>query len=161
MRKIKTNLAQKILDIGLNLTVLSSLVANIIIPYPIKVQVSSPTLVGKESSSLKSNKVIKAMITAYTSTPDQTDDTPLVSASGRIVYDGMIAANCLAFGTKVKIPAVFGDKVFTVYDRMNKRYGCNHFDVWLPTSRAEAMKFGVKKVDVEVYSKDVELGIAE
>jgi 3D (Asp-Asp-Asp) domain-containing protein len=102
----------------------------------------------------KPDRFVKAVITAYTSTPDQTDSTPDIAASGKHVYDGMIAANWLPFGTKVKIPALYGDKIFTVDDRMNKRYGYGRMDVWLDTSKAEARKFGVKRVEIEVYYKD-------
>lgn len=98
------------------------------------------------------DKVIKtAVITAYTSTPGQTDDSPFIAASGKRVHDGMIAANGLPFGTRVKIPAVYGEKIFIVEDRMNSRYGYGRFDVWLDMSRAEARKFGVKRVEVEIF----------
>lgn len=99
----------------------------------------------------KPDKVIKAVITSYTSTPDQTDDTPFIAASGKRVHDGMIAANGLPFGTKIKIPSVYGDKIFIVEDRMNSRYGFGRFDVWLDTTKAEARKFGVKRVQVEIF----------
>lgn len=108
------------------------------------------TVAGIETEQ-KPDHVVQAVITAYTSTPDQTDSTPDIAASGKHVYDGMIAANWLPFGTKVKIPALYGDKIFTVDDRMNKRYGYGRMDVWLDVSRAEAMKFGVKRVEIEVY----------
>lgn len=97
------------------------------------------------------DRVINAVITAYTSTPDQTDSTPDIAASGKKVYDGMIAANGLPFGTKIKIPALYGEKIFTVDDRMNKRYGYGRMDIWLNTTKAEARKFGVQRVAVEIY----------
>jgi 3D (Asp-Asp-Asp) domain-containing protein len=97
------------------------------------------------------DKVVRAVITAYSSTPDQTDDSPFIAASGKRVYDGMIAANWLPFGTKIKIPRLYGDKIFTVDDRMNARYGYGRLDIWLDAPRAEVKKFGVKRVEVEVY----------
>lgn len=97
------------------------------------------------------NQVVSAVITAYTSTPGQTDDTPFIAATGLRVHDGMIAANWLPFGTIVKIPALYGDKKFIVEDRMNARYGYGRLDIWLDTTRSEARKFGVKRVEVEVY----------
>lgn len=97
------------------------------------------------------DKKVRAVITAYTSTPDQTDDSPFYGATGKHVYDGMIAANWLPFGTKIKIPSVYGDKIFTVDDRMNSRYGYGRLDVWLDTTKTDARKFGVKRVEVEVY----------
>lgn len=106
------------------------------------------------------DKIVRAVITAYTSTPDQTDDTPDIAAWGDHVYDGMIAANWLPRGTKIKIPSLYGDKVFTVADRMNKRYGYGRLDIWLDSSKTDARKFGVKRLDVEIYypeSTDKEL----
>ncbi len=101
----------------------------------------------------KPDKVMRAVITAYTSTPGQTDDSPFIAATGKRVYDGMIAANGLPFGTQIKIPSLYGDKIFTVDDRMNKRYGLGRMDIWLDTTRSEAMKFGVKRVEVEIFYK--------
>lgn len=109
-------------------------------------------LLGKiKSDEPEPDKVVHAVITAYTSTPDQTDDSPFIAASGKRVYDGMIAANWLPFGTKVKIPELYGDKIFTVDDRMNARYGYGRMDIWLDASKTEARKFGVKRLVVEVY----------
>lgn len=93
----------------------------------------------------------RAEVSAYTSTPGQTDSDPFTAANGKRVHDGMIAANGFPFGTIVKIPEVYGDKEFIVEDRMNKRYTKGHFDVWLDTSRSEALKFGRKHVRVEIF----------
>lgn len=101
----------------------------------------------------RADKLVQAVITSYTSTVDQCDDDPFIAASGKRVYDGMIAANWLPFGTKIKIPSLFGDKVFTVDDRMNSRYGYGRMDIWMDTTRAEARKFGVQRVEIEVYYK--------
>lgn len=99
----------------------------------------------------KPDKVVKGIVSVYSSTPDQTDDSPFYTANGKHVYDGLIAANGLPFGTKIKIPAVFGDKIFTVDDRMNARYDFGHFDVWMDAPKSELFKFGVKRVQVEIY----------
>ncbi len=102
-------------------------------------------------------RVIDGVITAYTSTPDQTDGDPFITASGSRVEFGTIAANGIPFGTVVKIPELFGDQRFIVVDRMNSRYKLGRFDVWLPGSRAEALRFGVKRVAVEIYDQKEEL----
>ncbi len=111
----------------------------------------------------KPDKVMTVVFTAYTSTPDQTDDSPFIAASGKRVFDGMIASNCFPFGTEIKIPALYGDKTFVVEDRMNKRYGCGRMDIWMDVPRSEAMKFGVKRVvGVEIkYKKKVPKEIAK
>lgn len=90
----------------------------------------------------------KVTLTAYSSTVDQTDDSPFIAASGKRVYDGMIAANFLPFGTKVKIPALFGDKIFTVNDRMHKRFS-DRVDIWFP-ERQEALKFGIRTAEIVI-----------
>jgi len=94
-------------------------------------------------------KKIDVVITAYSSTPEETDDTPFITASGKTVADGIIANNMLPLGTKVRIPDLFGDKVFVVEDRMNKRMGDHRFDIWLP-SKQLAINFGVKTATLEV-----------
>ncbi len=82
------------------------------------------------------------IITAYSSTPDQTDDTPFITASGQMVRDGIIATNELPMGTSVKIDG----KVYEVQDRTNSRYAYR-YDIWFPT-RQEALDYGrqVKEV---------------
>lgn len=82
-------------------------------------------------------------VTAYSSTPEETDDTPFVTASNTEVRHGVVATNDLPFGTKVRIPDVFGDEIFTVEDRMHRRKD-NWIDIWMPT-KTEALRFGIKK----------------
>lgn len=91
-------------------------------------------------------------VTAYSSTPDQTDGDPLTTASGAKVRHGIIAHNGLPFGTKVRFPDMFGDQVFVVQDRMNARYGSRMADLWMP-SRYEAKQWGVRKVRMEVLGE--------
>ena len=93
-------------------------------------------------------KTQKVVITAYSSTLDQTDSTPFITASNTRVRDGVVASNFLAFGTKIKIPALFGDKEFTVEDRMAKKHS-DKIDIWFP-ERGQAKKFGIKEADVVI-----------
>ena len=106
--------------------------------------------VAKVTNEAKKDiRIIKAVMTAYSSTPDQTDDSPFITASNKYVRDGIVANNLLPFGTKVKIPALYGDKIFVVEDRMNKRMGNHRFDIWMP-DRTSALIFGVKSVEIVV-----------
>jgi 3D (Asp-Asp-Asp) domain-containing protein len=88
-------------------------------------------------------------ITAYSSTVWQTDDTPFITASNKHVEDGIVANNLLPFGTKIKFPELYGDKVFVVEDRMHRRKSDNHFDIWF-SSYDDAVQFGVQRTYVEI-----------
>ena len=102
----------------------------------------------EEVSSDIFRTLIDIWITAYSSTPEETDDTPFITASGERVRDGIIAANFLPFGTEVRIPELFGDKVFVVKDRMHRRK-TNFVDIWMP-SKQLAIEFGIHQTDIEV-----------
>jgi len=97
----------------------------------------------------KTVKTINVVVTAYSSTPDQTDDTPFITASGKHVADGIVANNMLPFGTKIRIPGLYGNKIFVVEDRMNKNKSNYHIDIWMP-DRPSAVDFGVKTVKIEI-----------
>jgi len=97
-------------------------------------------------------KVVKKMpvvITAYSSSVNQTDSTPFITAANTQVRDGIIANNYLPFGTRIRIPEIYGDKIFVVEDRMNKRKGNYQVDIWFP-SFSQAKEFGAKKGYIEV-----------
>jgi 3D (Asp-Asp-Asp) domain-containing protein len=99
-------------------------------------------------SSSKAVKTIYVIVTAYSSTPLETDDTPFITALGTTVRDGIVAANFLPFGTKIKIPELFGSKIFVVEDRMSPTKGY-HIDVWFP-SREQALNFGAHLTYIEI-----------
>ena len=101
------------------------------------------------------NKVVKSAyytITAYNSEPGQTDDSPCITANGFNVckhgIEDTIAANFLSFGTKVKIPELFGDRVFIVRDRMNRRYQ-SRVDVWM-LEKQDALNLGRQIAKIEI-----------
>jgi len=48
------------------------------------------------------------------------------------------------------IPDLYGDKIFIVEDRMNKRY-TYRVDIWFPTRQA-AKNFGLKTIKIEIVS---------
>ncbi|MCL4539698.1 MAG: 3D domain-containing protein, partial [Bacteroidetes bacterium] len=87
-------------------------------------------------------------VTGYSSAVDQTDNTPFITASGQHVRNGIIAANWLPFGTQVRFPEIFGDKVFVVEDRMAPQ-NKNKVDIWF-SSTQEALQFGVHRTTVEI-----------
>ncbi len=85
-------------------------------------------------------------LTAYSSSPDETDDTPFVTASGERVQEGIVAANFLPLHSTIQIPEIFGDKIFVVKDRMHSRK-TNFVDVWMP-SKTTAEEFGIHKTKI-------------
>ncbi|MBI1908428.1 3D domain-containing protein [Candidatus Uhrbacteria bacterium] len=90
--------------------------------------------------------------TAYNSLPWQTDDTPFITASGTHVRHGVVAANFLPIGTRIKIPELYGDQVFIVEDRMNARY-YKRLDVWME-HYDDAIAYGVRTITIEVYMNE-------
>ena len=86
-------------------------------------------------------------MTGYSSTVEQCDDTPFITASGERVREGIVANNCLPFGTIIETEE---GEMLEVVDRMNKRYTCEYFDKWFPTTE-EAIQHGVKEYKIKVY----------
>ncbi len=135
-----------------------------------KVEAIAPQAVNKIASSTPEQAVSPAVITdtekpeykiiststhvmtAYNSEPGQTDDSPCITANGFNVCkhgeEDTIAANFLKFGTKVMIPELFGDRVFVVRDRMNKKHP-DRVDIWM-VNHSDAMKFGVKVAKIQI-----------
>lgn len=87
------------------------------------------------------------MATAYNSMESQTDSSPWITASGTRCRSGVIASNFLPFGTKVVIEG-FGDKLFVVEDRMNRRFN-KRIDIWFK-SYQDARNFGIRKIKYHV-----------
>lgn len=93
---------------------------------------------------------MRVWATAYTSDPFETDATPSLTALGTKTKDGVAAANFLPFGTKFRIPELYGDKVFTVEDRLNSRYNSQRIvDIWMPV-KGDAVHFGKKVLTLEL-----------
>ena len=117
--------------------------------------------INKIVNNLPDNEDIKIVkssyhsITAYNSDVSQCDGSPCITANGfNLCEHGIedsVAANFLKFGTKIKIPDLYGDKVFVVRDRMNKRYS-DRIDIWMK-NKVDAKKFGVKIVKIEILSE--------
>lgn len=99
-----------------------------------------------------SQREMYVLSSAYSSTVDQCDASPCITADGFNVCangkENVLAANFLPMGTKVMIPELFGDRVFTVHDRMNKRYYYK-IDIWM-TSRERALQYGVRNVKIVI-----------
>lgn len=114
------------------------LIANAVAPA------NSP--VGGVTKALRKTYMVE--LSAYSSEIAQTDASPFITANGSYVRDGIVASNMFPFGTALKIPSLYGDKIFVVEDRMNTRYQHN-VDIWF-ASKAAAVKLGRRLVKIEV-----------
>ena len=93
-------------------------------------------------------RTVSVVVTAYSSTTWQTDDSPFITASGTTVREGVAAANFLPIGTRIKLPDLYGDRIFVVEDRMHPRQKYV-VDIWFP-SYSEALNFGAKYTKIQV-----------
>jgi len=122
-----------------------------VVPEPLPVERDTALLNQSpipQEVSRPERKLVRAVITAYSSREEETDDTPFITAAGTKVRPGIVAANWLPLGTKIRIPALFGDQVFTVEDRMHARMN-GKVDVWF-SSTDEALRFGTQVARVEI-----------
>ena len=110
------------------------------------------TLRSASGPSLMTGEITKmnVFVTGYSSTYWQTDSTPFITAAGTSVRDGIVATNLLAFGTKIKIPELYGNRIFVVEDRMHRR-NSQHVDVWF-SSYSQAKNFGISNTYIDVLN---------
>lgn len=91
---------------------------------------------------------LTGQITGYNSEAAQTDNSPWYTADGTWCTEGVAAGPYnLPFGTRFRIPSLFGDRIFTVHDRSATPSG--HFDIWFRT-RQDALNLGRRTATVEV-----------
>lgn len=95
-------------------------------------------------------KIVLGTITAYTSSPGETDSDPFITASGEVVRPGIAACpDRYPFGTIIEIA---GEK-YECLDRMNKRFrDFEHYDIWF-TSKEKAIQFGRQKLEVAIHGE--------
>lgn len=111
------------------------------------------TGVNLTTPALAQEKIIESVkmtviATAYTPRLEETDSTPWLTSAGTKTREGVIAANWLPFGTRVKI----NNKIYTVEDRMNSRYTAAfpaRIDIVF-LSIEKARKFGKQKIEIEI-----------
>jgi 3D (Asp-Asp-Asp) domain-containing protein len=146
LRPITPNMKKRIIAIAVLLST-----AAYILPLIIAQADTTTTAATNSAAPLvvaPAPKVLDLRITAYASVPDETDDTPFITANGTFVHDGIVATNLLPFGTQIMIPALFGDKVFIVEDRMAP-YFKTSVDIWMP-SVEKALFFGVHRAQIVI-----------
>jgi 3D (Asp-Asp-Asp) domain-containing protein len=97
--------------------------------------------IGNDMVSLEKTGIF----TAYTAIVSQTDSTPTITASNQKIREGVVANNCLPFGTKIKV----NNRIYEIQDRMNERYRCDNFDIYL-LKHSEALDFGRQTLKYEI-----------
>lgn len=137
----------------INLLVLASLISGLY-PYSTaalgKVVQTTPVEIAEVQSVDTVREVREVWVTAYSSAPEETDNTPLIAASGKTVAPGFMAANFLGFGTRVTVPELFGEQVFVVEDRMHRRK-TDFVDIWMPTKQ-DALNFGIHRAKIVIFN---------
>ena len=107
-----------------------------------------------DTDNLAVDRTSYRTISAYNSEIGQTDSTPCITASGfnlcENAKEDSVAANWLPFGARIRIPELFGDRVFIVRDRMSEKYS-NRLDIWM-LEKADAKKFGVCVALIEILN---------
>lgn len=116
------------------------------------IEATAPKANLPENPDATPKKIKTVEITAYNSEAAQCDASPCITANGFNVckhgIEDTIATNALPFGTRVKIPELFGDRIFIVRDRMNSRYH-DRVDIWMKDHK-QAIKFGIKVAKIEI-----------
>jgi 3D (Asp-Asp-Asp) domain-containing protein len=140
------------------------------IPYAV---VNTSTLLREDfpvAGEREAPRTRSIVATSYSSDPYQTDSTPCLPAMNYDLCEhamngevNTIAANDLPLGTQVRFPELYGDTVFVVRDRMNRRYtGKSRIDFYVAkldadgnvdnvASKQNAINFGVKRLKMEIF----------
>ena len=105
-------------------------------------------LQAKSPSAIELASRFLMYVTAYSSSVDETDSTPHLTASGTATRDGVVASNTFPIGTRLRVPELFGDRILVVEDRMHARF-TDRIDVWMP-SKWSALRFGKRMAEVEI-----------
>lgn len=108
-----------------------------------------------EPANWEVQKTYYSQVTVYNSVPEQTQGDPFVTASGERVRDGIVAANCLPFGTKLRMPEMYGDKIFVVKDRLAADKTCFILDIWQEWS-PDSKAFGAPITKIEIIERGTE-----
>jgi len=104
----------------------------------------------KQAPKFRVVSTFTAQITGYNSEFAQTDGTPWTTADGTMCTEGVAAGPyALPFGTKFRIPSLFGDRIFTVHDRSATPSG--HVDIWFRHYN-DAIQFGRRTATIEVIA---------
>lgn len=116
-------------------------------------EINSPLLIYRDQQYYVESETIR-IVTAYNAgDPDQTDDTPCISANGEDLCAALAegrkrcAANFVPLGSNLYVDKI---GVCLVTDRTNGRYR-NRVDIAMPKhERQKAFRFGRQKLHVKI-----------
>lgn len=152
----KVGKSLKILVVVALLAYPATIQADTAVPHPQSTAFTAPSAVTATSALPSIAPDTKTVwVTAYTSDPDETSDHPLITASGGMVSDGVVAANFLPFGTQIEIPTLFGNKIFTVEDRTNSKFA-GRVDIWM-ANLSQAVNFGIQHAQIVILDQNLAL----
>jgi 3D (Asp-Asp-Asp) domain-containing protein len=152
----KVSKAAKILVVVALLAYPATIQADTAVPHPQSTAFTASSAVTATSALPSIAPDTKTVfVTAYTSDPDETSDHPLITASGGMVSDGVVAANFLPFGTQIEIPSLFGNKIFTVEDRTSTKFA-GRVDIWM-ASFNKAVNFGIQRAQIVILDQNLAL----
>lgn len=137
---------KQFLDITMSIILISAILGTFLSTPAVTTTPPAPTPIEEPQYEVAKSYI--GEVTAYTSREEETDDTPFIAASGKTVYWGMVATNAYPFGTEIRFPDLYGEKVFVVGDRMHSRFQ-NRIDIWFP-EYSTARKFGLKNTRIEI-----------
>lgn len=106
---------------------------------------------GVKKEKLIPHEFVRAEVSAYTSSVDETDDTPWINAAGTRPGPGSIACPArYEFGTKV----IIEERTYVCDDRMHKKYASgDYFDVWFLYKR-DAFNWGRRNIEIIVLESE-------
>lgn len=105
----------------------------------------------------KYHELLPVYVSKYNAVEEQTDDTPLITASNEMIHKGVIALSRdleeeygFKFGDQIFIKELKGPFIFK--DRMNKRFK-RSVDIYSECEK-EAIKFGRRKYHLVIYKEE-------
>lgn len=121
---------------------------------PIKPQPTQPPQLEAPRSTpvvAQNEYQLVAKVTGYSSSVNETDDSPTITASNTTTRHGVVANNCLPLGTEIELKGLRGVEsgIYYVEDTKAPRFGCEWIDVWR-SSKGSARKVGVQHTTVRI-----------
>lgn len=143
IRLIKNDSMQRFIYITTSLAILSAIGVGFF-KEPVKADNYLPNLENYRQEFTDR----EAIVSFYTASVNETDSTPCETADMTWICPAevnVVANNCLPFGTDVEIDGV----LYQVHDRMNRKYGCEFFDVLVKTKK-EAFEKGRQNLIIKI-----------